>query len=212
MCTNRMVSFSLVVAVVLLAAQARAQVYDFTYSDSSGDAAYGQLTVQPSGLGDGSVWATSGTIDVTAAGITPVDGSLVLGSYPLLTSVSIGTKPTNSPSGKFIADDLLYPANDAGGDAPSSYGISNPSYLSNFGLLFGPSSQTGGQDEVNIFGNGGGDYGFFTSVGSNYNVEVRKGGIFTVSLVPEPGTLTLLGSALFGLGGAFYLRRRRAKA
>jgi hypothetical protein len=30
--------------------------------------------------------------------------------------------------------------------------------------------------------------------------------------VPEPGTLTLLVSALLGLAGAFYLRRRRAKA
>jgi hypothetical protein len=30
--------------------------------------------------------------------------------------------------------------------------------------------------------------------------------------IPEPGTLTLLVSAMLGLAGAFYLRRRRAKA
>ena len=34
----------------------------------------------------------------------------------------------------------------------------------------------------------------------------------TVESVPEPGTLTLLVSALLGLAGAAYLRRRRAKA
>jgi hypothetical protein len=39
-----------------------------------------------------------------------------------------------------------------------------------------------------------------------------SGNMIIATAVPEPSTLTLLFSALLGLAGAFYLRRRRAKA
>ena len=39
-----------------------------------------------------------------------------------------------------------------------------------------------------------------------------NGVAIATTVVPEPGSLTFLVSALLGLAGAFYLRRRRAKA
>jgi hypothetical protein len=41
---------------------------------------------------------------------------------------------------------------------------------------------------------------------------IRIEGTLSGTIVPEPGTLMLLVSALLGLAGAVYLRRRGAKA
>jgi len=51
-------------------------------------------------------------------------------------------------------DDLIYPNGDG-----TAGGVSRPS-----GLLFGPAggAGSGSQQEINIFGNGGNDYQFYT--------------------------------------------------
>ena len=59
--------------------------------------------------------------------------------------------------------------------------------------------------------------GEYTTSGDTVNPSLVSGlddtiGIAVTQPVPEPTSLTLLVSALLGLAGAFYLRRRRAKA
>jgi hypothetical protein len=175
--------------------------YIFTYSDLSGDAGYGVLNAVPDGLGDDGLHAISGSLTVTSS----AGGLLPLGTYPLLTA---GPGVTTSPSGNYVVDNLIYPANDAGSGANNGADgfptVSNPSYLDFFGLLFGK-----GGTEVNIYGNGGGDYAFlFSPPGVS---GAFAGGTFSLAL-PEPGSLTLLGIGAAGLLGHAWRRRRAATA
>lgn len=137
-------------------------------------------TLNATALGGGSFWATSGTLDVTSG----VDA----GMYSLTPG---GPSAFTSPSGAFIADNVLFPG-------------ANP-LLDADGLLF---TGAGGL-EVNIFGDAPDTYSFFSGKGASYNVEAA-GTPDSVSLrqVPEPGTLALLSIALAGLGAGAAMRRR----
>lgn len=130
-------------------------------------------------LTGGAFLATSGTLHVTAGAD--------VGTYSLVAG---GPGAFDSPSGAFVANDVLYPG-------------SNP-LLDAYGLLF-----TGGGLEINIFGNSPNNYSFASGNGSNYNVEVT-GTPDSVSLqeAPEPGTLALLGIGLALLGAGLAKQRR----
>lgn len=229
-CFLKILCFCLVITVVAFAAQMRAgDLYDFTYNDTAGDVANGQLTVVDSGLGDGSVLATGGWIDVTASSGTP--SSAVVGTYPLMTSsgttTAIGPSVTSPDQINFEVDNLLYPNWAAGSGANNGFSgyplITNPSYLDEFGLVFGGPGSTGQQVAVNIWGNGSqggsiggvdnpsGDYAMYTQDSTGNNpVQVGGGGTFTLTAVPEPSSFILLGTAFVGLG-AVCLRRRARK-
>jgi hypothetical protein len=175
--------------------------YNFTYSDAAGNAGFGTLVATfPSGIDALSSWSLSGSLTVTSSS----DGNASVGTYTLLAG---GPGTVYTPSSMFYFDNLVYPADDAGNGAQAGFGAVN-SYLTEGGLVFGP--VTGTQDEINIFGNGGGDYAFITEVGGSFNIESLSGGTFSLSPVPEAGTLALTGIAAVGWV-TFWRRRWRAE-
>ena len=159
--------------------------FDFTYSDGA-NSAFGTLSA--SALGGGDFLATSGSLTVTAGADA--------GTYSLFPG---GPGQTTSPSGAFYYDDVVYPG-------------SNP-FIDNDGLLF-----TGNGLEINIFSSGSSNYSFYSYNGSSYNVAsgppfgFANGGSASLSAVPEPAGLTLLGFGAVLLLGYAGFRRRKALA
>ena len=159
---------------------------------------------------------------------------MVTGRYDLRTSYGTSTAttvpmgPLSTGSQLYVVDNVLFPGNDAtnyaGGGLLNPSGT-NVSYLDQYGLCFTANltSNPLGQTEINIWGNGSdgsiggsvanplGDYVLSSTYNNNgtgdNNVSMGGGGSFTITAVPEPATVTLLGSAMLGLG-AVYLRRR----
>ena len=191
---SRHVSAMLVALALLVGGVGKVQAgqYTFTYSDPSGDVGYGTLTVVPSGLGDDSLWATSGSLTVTSS----ANSDIAVGTYSLLAA---GPTVTNSAGGLFIVDNLIYPANDAGSGVNNGTGglasIPNPSYLDEGGLLFGPPG-TGSQEQINIWGNGGANNYEFGSAAGGADTIIATDGTFTLTAVPEPSTVSMAAAAI----------------
>src|SRR3974377_704785 len=137
------------------------QAFLFTF-DSRGN--QGSATLTSNAFGGGQYWATSGTLNITSGAD--------VGTYSLIAG---GPSAFYSPSGAFIANNVLYPSNDP--------------VLDIYGLLFG-----GGGLEINIWGNGPGDYSFYSFDGSGYNVAAAGPSTVGLQAVPEPSSLLLLGN------------------
>jgi len=167
----------------------------------------GTLHVRNSGLGDGSFWVTSGTLTIN------LFGGITVGTYTL---VPLGPSVTLSPNGSFLADNLIYPLNNAASGVNPGPMNGNPSYLTNWGLVFAPGgSNPGIIPELNIYGNGANDYGFLGGEGpGEYIPWVPLGNQFTLTpaVVPEPSIPIMLVTGIAGLGYFGWRRRKLAVA
>jgi hypothetical protein len=136
--------------------------FDFYFNFGTGfPAGYGTVSTTDVGgyttyNGFSPYLATAGTLTVT--------GGHDVGSYPLYPE---GPAAVDSPSGYFEVDNLLYPSVDPTIDM--------------YGLLF----TNGSTFEINIWGNGAGNYEFYDNKG--YNVTVDTGQPFVLDADPGGG-------------------------
>jgi hypothetical protein len=176
---------------------------NFAFVDSSGDVGFGSLNAVNSGLGDGSLWALSGSLTITGGALAGDTLSLVSAGPGVTTLAS------TFPGEDWIVDNLVYLNNDAGNSVNNGQDglgfISNPSFLTNGGLLF-----ESGSTEVNIYGNGNGDYAFLYTTPSGIFGSASGGQFIAAAFVPEPSSMTLLGLSSLGMAGYTWGRRKVA--
>jgi len=198
--------------------------YTFSFSSSNGgDSGSGVLTTGISNFTDQSLLVTGGWLYLTAS----TDPNLPADqTYMVIATAGQTPLPSNnpyapdvqgvyeSPQNAFWFDDLIYPGQNAAsgvdepaGATPGSYGyVGSPSYLTNFGLLFGSASG----DQINIWGNGGAtNYAYYTGTADgNYIVQDGGNGTFQLTATPEPVSMVLFGSFLSLAGGVLSRKKR----
>ena len=169
-------SVILVTVCLMLPCVAQADTFAFQFNASQSSSAASGILTALSN-GDGTFTATAGLGTYT----NPVgtDAAISLVPNPVAPGGSL------SPFGHFYYDDTLIPSGVPDG------------LLDGDGLLF---QLIGGTVELNIFYVGGGKY---FAADSNRHDDI---GTFTLTAVPEPSTILLMGTILLGVVGA--LKRR----
>jgi hypothetical protein len=171
-----------------------------------GDPMFAYSFSGPNGLsGSGildAVFDGNGTYSATGGSGTVVSPDYV-GSMSLIPNVpSNNPNEIGSPSGAFIYDDQLLPAQ-------------NP-LITNGGLLFSPTGPgPAGFSEINIFSNGPSSYVYYdntpggnTHPGNGYGYNAYPITNFTLTAIPIPKSLWG-GLALLGAMGAFRIVRKQ---
>ena len=193
--------FSLVIAAgaLCLSNTAKAASYLLQYSDTYGNVSIVDLTTGVSGLTDGSLLVTSGTLTLTSS----MNSNAFLGTYTLVPGgPALSKYYMASGSKNFVYyDNLFYPNQNAGAGVHGT-DIVDPSYLNYNGLTF---NKSGSPYSISLFGSGvkAQDYGLWVN---DYNTVY---GIYeansTGTLVPEASSFAILGVAM--IGGVFFRRR-----
>ena len=132
-------------------------LFDFTFTISP-ETGYGGLNTTDEGNGE--FLATNGSLTVT--------GGNDIGTYPFYLG---GPGVTISPAGAFDYDNVLFPY----------YPTANPP-LDMDGLLF-----TGPGLEINIWGNGAGNYSYYDYSGGGYGTQLTEDGTFNLYEAPGGG-------------------------
>jgi len=167
---------------------ARADSFDFTFTDAGGVSGSGTLFGTFEGPGVWLLTSGSGTFDDGSTGLLPID---------LVANPNGPGNSSLSTSNLFAYDDLLTPWAGAG------------QLLTVNGLDF-----TFNSSELNLYQTGGGPGtdGWFEDNGSGDTT-----GTFTITSMdilpsesPEPGSLVLFGTGLIGLAGAVMRKGRQA--
>jgi hypothetical protein len=177
------------VVALCLTTQARAEFYDITFDDGSGNIGSGKVDVQSAG--NNLFYAASGYLEIQAGGAS--------GIWDLYSAG--GTTPfpgyLYSPSGGYIYNNAVYPT----GQNPQYPNVN--SLLDLYGLLF----TQGNANELNLWGNADGTYTLGGNIGGfqNFLVNIGFGGTASTPIItqaPEPNTTTLatLSGVLVALG------------
>jgi hypothetical protein len=157
---------------------AQADGFDFQYLSNDGaSSASGYLWATANGGGSFTAVSSSGAVYQNS------NLSLINDPMSLVFNPG-GTGVTTSPLGDFNYDNQLFPAQ-------------ADLLIDSWGLLF---SMPG--VEINLFGNGGAVYQDYVGVSPPATFTYSSLGTFTLTAVPEPGSILLMGTLLLGVAGA----------
>jgi hypothetical protein len=176
---------------LLLGTQARATMYDITYSDPEGNIGSGSLTASPNG--DGSYTIVSGTFALSAGPFAGADASFV--SYP-----NGGVAVLYGGTDFIGVDDLLFPSGTAyvDGDGPIFNDASYPR-SGGTGLAF------------NLYYNGSSYELLFNGYNNQPWATSYSGGTLRLNAVPVPEPTTMVAGAMlllpFGMSAIRIMRK-----
>jgi PEP-CTERM motif len=148
--------------------------------------------------------SVSGVLDAISNGdgtFTATSGSGMVSEPNYTGSITLIPGSGNTPGNYFFYDNLLLPGQDP--------------LITGGGLAF--TTTVGDPSQVNLFSNGAGSpYTFVDNFGvpvnpmpSDFGTAFIANGAFTLTAVPEPATLTMLGFGIAGLAGYGWRRRKQ---